>query len=157
MTLAEELRAVVRGEVLSDESTLQKFSRDASLLAVTPAVVVGPKDVNDIEQLVRYVAAHKKESPGLSITPRSAGTDMSGGPLNESIILDMLPHFAGVKNVDGIHQEATALPGTFYRDFEKATLARGLILPCYTASREINTVGGMVGNNSAGERRDARP
>ena len=152
MSLAQDLREIIRGEVSDDPATLSKFSRDASLLNVTPTVVVAPKDVSDIEKLVRFVAEHKKDNPELSITPRSAGTDMSGGPLNDSIILDMLPHFAGVKNVDQIHQEATVLPGTFYRDFEKDTLARGLILPCYTASREINTVGGMVGNNSAGEK-----
>jgi FAD/FMN-containing dehydrogenase len=40
----------------------------------------------------------------------------------------------------------------FYRDFEKSTLSKGLLLPCYTASKSLNTVGGMVGNNSAGEK-----
>ena len=40
----------------------------------------------------------------------------------------------------------------FYRDFEKITLGKGLILPCYTASKSINAIGGMFGNNSAGER-----
>jgi len=40
----------------------------------------------------------------------------------------------------------------FYRDFEKITLEKGRILPCYTASKSINAMGGMYGNNSAGER-----
>jgi FAD/FMN-containing dehydrogenase len=43
-------------------------------------------------------------------------------------------------------------PGVFYRDFEKETLAKNLILPCYTASKSLNTVGGMLANNSAGEK-----
>ncbi len=43
-------------------------------------------------------------------------------------------------------------PGMFYRDFEQQTLKRGLILPCYTASKSLNTVGGMVANNSAREK-----
>lgn len=46
----------------------------------------------------------------------------------------------------------TVEPGMFYRDFEKITLEKGLILPCYTASKSINAMGGMYGNNSAGER-----
>ncbi len=46
----------------------------------------------------------------------------------------------------------TVQPGMFYRDFEKLTLEKGLILPCYTASKSLNAVGGMYGNNSAGER-----
>ncbi|MBY0376903.1 FAD-binding protein, partial [Patescibacteria group bacterium] len=43
-------------------------------------------------------------------------------------------------------------PGMFYRDFEALTLQKGLILPCYTASKSLNAMGGMYGNNSAGER-----
>ena len=43
-------------------------------------------------------------------------------------------------------------PGVFYRDFEKATMASGLILPSYPASREIAAMGGIVSNNSGGER-----
>jgi len=46
----------------------------------------------------------------------------------------------------------TVQPGMYYRDFEKITLEKGMILPCYTASKNINAVGGMYGNNSAGER-----
>jgi FAD/FMN-containing dehydrogenase len=44
-------------------------------------------------------------------------------------------------------------PGAFYRDFEKATLAKGdQILPSYPASRQIAAMGGIVNNNSGGER-----
>src|ERR1700690_3431018 len=42
--------------------------------------------------------------------------------------------------------------GMFYRDFEKITLAKGLILPCSTRVKSLNAIGGMFGNNSAGER-----
>ncbi|MEK7114283.1 MAG: FAD-binding oxidoreductase, partial [Patescibacteria group bacterium] len=42
--------------------------------------------------------------------------------------------------------------GVFYRDFEKATIGKGLILPSYPASREICAMGGIVSNNSGGER-----
>ncbi len=75
---------------------------------------------------------------------------MSGGPLTESIVIDMLAHFNKVLEVgkDFVITE----PGVYYRDFEKETLKKGLLLPPYTASRELNTVGGMVGNNSAGEK-----
>jgi FAD/FMN-containing dehydrogenase len=47
---------------------------------------------------------------------------------------------------------AVVEPGVFYRDFEVESLKRGLLLPCYTASKSLNTVGGMVANNSAGEK-----
>ena len=48
--------------------------------------------------------------------------------------------------------EARVLPGTFYRNFEKETLKQGLLMPCYPASKNLCTVGGMVANNGAGEK-----
>ncbi|HEY4506247.1 MAG TPA: FAD-binding oxidoreductase, partial [Candidatus Paceibacterota bacterium] len=152
MNLVQELKVRVAGEVKVDDETLKKFSRDASLLEVKPQVVLAPAGVEDIKKTVRFVSESKKENPNLAITARAAGTCMSGGPLSESIVLDFLPHFQGVKSFDLAKKEVTVLAGTYYRDMEKETLKRGLILPCYTASKEINAVGGMVGNNSAGEK-----
>jgi FAD/FMN-containing dehydrogenase len=102
-----------------------------------------------MQHLVRYTYAHHGD---LTLTARSAGTDMSGGPLTRSVVVDMLSHFNAPPTVDAAAKTATTQPGVYYRDFEKATLQYNLLLPCYTASREINTVGGMVANNSGGEK-----
>jgi FAD/FMN-containing dehydrogenase len=116
--------------------------------------VVFPKNNEDIKKLVKFVAENKilrqaQDKPALSLTARSAGTDMTGGPLTESIVLDFTKHF---NHVSVANQKAVSQPGVFYRDFEKETLKRNLLLPCYTASKSLNTVGGMVANNSAGEK-----
>jgi FAD/FMN-containing dehydrogenase len=75
--LPEKLSKIIKGEVLSDESTLNLYSHDASLFEVKPQVVVNPKDINDVKALVKYVNENKKNNPSLSLTGRSAGTDMS--------------------------------------------------------------------------------
>ena len=147
--LKEKIKAFFKGDVLNDEETLTKYSHDASLLEVRPQLVVFPKDAADIQELVRFVNNNKEFYPDLSITPRAAGTDMSGGPLNESIILDVTKYMHGFA-IEG--DVATVLPGTFYRDFEKETLARNLLLPCYPASKNLCGLGGMIANNSAGEK-----
>ena len=152
MSLAEEIKKIVKGEVRDGADVLKAFSSDASIFAVHPELVVAPHSPEDVMALVKFVNEHKSEYPHLSLTARAAGTDMSGGPLSESIVLDFMTYFQGVKNVDEGKQESTVLPGTYYRDFEKATLEKGLLLPCYTASRELCTVGGMVANNSGGEK-----
>ena len=72
---------------------------------------------------------------------------MSGGPLNDSIIIDFANFNKIIEVVGGY---AITEPCVFYRDFEKATLAMGLLLPSYPASREICTVGGMPANNAGG-------
>lgn len=135
------------GDVDSNEDTLETYSEDTSIFKIMPSVVVYPKDAADLSTLIHYVHTRRGE---LSLTARSAGTDMSGGPLTSSIVVDFLRYFNQVKEVDA--HTAVTQPGVFYRDFEPETLKHGVIMPSYTASRELNTVGGMVANNSAGEK-----
>src|SRR3989344_2382121 len=86
----------VKGEIDISEETLTKYSRDASIFEVRPACVVHPKDSEDVKALVKFVASNKEKDPNISITARSAGTDMSGGPLNEGIIADFTTHFNSI-------------------------------------------------------------
>lgn len=146
MSLAAALKTLVQGEVIDAPEVLETYSKDASIFKVKPAVVIFPKDPQDIGALTKYCL----ENPGTTLTPRAAATCMSGGAINDSIILDMTRYFNRVLSVS--EEKAVTQPGVFYRDFEKETLRCGVILPCYTSSRELCTVGGMVGNNSAGEK-----
>jgi FAD/FMN-containing dehydrogenase len=148
--MKEELQKIIKGEVTDDAAVIKEHDHDASLLKVTPKLVVFPKDSADIENLVKYVALHKKNDPTLSVTARAAGTCMAGGSLNESIIMDVCKNMQGIIYMD--RAKSTVLPGTYYRDFEKETLKFDSILPSYTASKSLNTVGGMVANNSGGEK-----
>ncbi len=148
--MKEEIQKIFKGEVEDGEETLTKYSHDASVFEVRPKVVCFPQDSEDVQNLVKWVSENKEKYPGLSITSRCAGTDMSGGAIGESIILDFTKHMN--KLVSFEDDKITVQPGMFYRDFEKITLEKGMILPCYTASKSLNAMGGMFGNNSAGER-----
>lgn len=145
MTLA--FPATFKGEVDTRDKTLERYSEDTSIFHLRPKTVVFPRDTDDLKVLVAFVRQYHGE---LSLTARAAGTDMSGGPLSDSIVVDFIRHFTHINHVDG--SSAVTEPGVFYRDFEKETLKHGVIMPSYTASRELNTVGGMVANNSAGEK-----
>jgi len=138
------------GDIEDSAATLTTFSHDASLLEVRPKIVLFPKHADDIKAVVHFVRINKSAYPDLSITVRSAGTCMAGGPLNDSIIMDVTRYMHGIKELTS--EYARVLPGTFYRDFEPAAAKLGVLLPCYTASKNLNTLGGMVGNNSAGEK-----
>ena len=139
-----------RGDVDYSPETLVTYSHDASLFEIKPQVVVFPKDSADVQTLVRWVNAHQKESPHLSITARSAGTDMSGGAINASIIADFSRYMNAIHEVTS--EYGVVEPGCFYRDFEKETLKYDRVMPTYPASRDICAVGGMVSNNSGGEK-----
>lgn len=146
----QSLKTLFPEGILSDDATLEKYAQDASLLYVRPEIVLFPKNAEEIKKLVKWAAENKKNDGSISITARAAGTCMSGGPINDSVIIDMTRYFHGIESMS--ISEARVLPGTFYRDFEKETIRRGAILPSFTASKDMNTVGGMVGNNSSGEK-----
>lgn len=148
--LIENLKQIIKGDVAVDAETLAAYSHDASLFEVKPQVVVFPKDEDDVKTLVKFVADHKGEYPELSLTGRSAGTDMSGGSINESIIVAFGKYMNNFKGING--NIATAEPGMFYRDFEKETLKKDLIFPSYPASRQLCAMGGIFNNNSGGEK-----
>lgn len=149
--LKQKLRdAGFAGETQDDATTKEFYSHDASLFEVKPQLVVFPKNADDVQTLVKVVTQHKKTMPELSITARSAGTDMSGGAINESVIADFNKYFTRIEKVSATL--AHAQPGVFYRDFEKATLKHKAIMPSYPASRDLCTIGGMVANNSGGEK-----
>ena len=148
--MKEEIQKFFNGDIDDTLETLKAYSHDASLFEVLPKIVLFPKDSLDVQNLVKWINLNKKKYPSLSITPRCAGTDMSGGDLGESIILDFTKHMN--KLISFSEDKITIQPGMFYRDFEKITLEKGHILPCYTASKSLNAMGGMYANNSAGER-----
>ncbi|MDP1707162.1 MAG: FAD-binding oxidoreductase, partial [bacterium] len=133
-------------------------ARDTSLFERMPELVVYPVDANDVSELVRVVGAERERGAEVSLAARSGGTDMSGGPLTTSVVVSFTKHMNHMGEVhvgrtssymDGY---AVTEPGVYYRDFEKATMEKDLILPSYPASREIAAMGGIVANNSGGER-----
>ena len=150
--MKEELQKIIQGDVDDSDETLTKYSHDASIFEVRPKFVIYPKDSTDVQALVKWVSQNKEKYPDLSITARCAGTDMSGGSVNESIILDFSKYMNQLVNFPNEQKLITVQPGMFYRDFEKITLSKNLLMPSYTASKNICAVGGMVANNSGGEK-----
>jgi FAD/FMN-containing dehydrogenase len=77
---------------------------------------------------------------------------MSGGSLSHDYIISFTEYLNQIHHLDVQDKSIILEPGVYYRDMEKATLASGLILPSFPASRELCAIGGMIGNNSAGEK-----
>lgn len=150
-SIKEQLKSAgFKGEMDDSGASREFYSHDASMFELKPKLIVRPLDASDVEILVKFTADHKKADPNLSITARSAGTDMSGAAINESIIVDFLSHFKKVNNVTST--EADTQPGVLYRDFEPLTFEHQALMPTYPASRDLASVGGMVNNNSGGEK-----
>jgi len=144
-----QLKTIIKGEIITDAKSREFYSHDASIYELVPDAVLAPKDSKDIQNLVKFVNKNKRLHPTLSITPRSAGTDMSGGAIGSSLVIDMTKHFSQIEGLKGslLHTQ----PGVFMRDIDPFLADKQLMLGCVPASRAICTIGGMVGNNSGGE------
>ncbi len=144
------IRVGFGGDIEDSSEVLEEYSHDASIFEIIPQLVVAPHTAEDVEKIVTLVASKKKKNKHLSLTARSAGTDMSGAAINDSIIVDFskyLNNIISVNNKTGVTQ-----PGKLYREFDEETQKHGALLPSYPASRLLCTVGGMVNNNSGGEK-----
>lgn len=147
----ETLRKVFSGDIDNSSETLTNYSHDASLFEVRPKLVVFPKHSADVIALVQWANSENTKKPGsVSLTARSAGTCMSGGSLNDSVIIDFTRYMNLIISVSD--DAAVMQPGVFYRDLEKETLKRARVMPSYTASKNLCAVGGMFGNNAGGEK-----
>ena len=149
--LREKLqRTGFSGELDDSAEAKELYSHDASMFEIIPEIIAKPKNADDVSRLVKFVAENKKKNPELSLTARSAGTDMSGAAINDSIIVDFNAHLNKLIKIDA--KKATVQPGMFFRDFDNETIKLDALLPTYPASRDLCTVGGMVNNNSGGEK-----
>lgn len=152
MTMEEIKQALTRygfgGECDDTPVTLEKYSHDASMFEIKPQLVIAPKTAKDVEAAVKVVAERKAHDAHLSLTARSAGTDMSGAAINDSVIIDFQRHLNEFISLKG--DKATVQPGIFFRDFDTKTGDQ--LLPTYPASRDLCSIGGMVNNNSGGEK-----
>ncbi len=139
------------GEIKNDQPTLENYSRDASVFRIMPEAVAIPKTNDDIKALVHYILDQRASgNSAVSLTARSAGTCMSGGPLSESIVVSFTEFLTQIGEVKD-NTIATG-PGAFYRDVEKKTLASGMVFPSYPASKALCAMGGIINNNSGGEK-----
>lgn len=150
MSLRETIAPSIRGDVTDAPEELDRFSRDTSIFRRRPSLVAHPKNAEDLGLLVKKVHELRETGEAVSLTGRSGGTDMTGGPLTDSIVVSFTKYMNNLLEIGADY--AVAEPGIYYRDFEKATMEKiGMLLPSYPASREICALGGIVSNNSGGE------
>ena len=139
-----------QGDISSNKEDLEKFSTDESIFSVHPQIVIAPKSKRDLEIAVKVIDVHTKTFPSLSLTPRAAGTGLSGGSLTDSIVVDVMKHLNDV----GVYNEKdgtiTVGPGVMFPVVEKILAAHGRYLPAFPASKDICAIGGCVGNNCVG-------
>ena len=148
-----ELRnAGFRGGLSTKKADLARYSTDESIFSIKPQIILQPRDAKDIATAVQCIGTHTARFPALSLTPRAAGTGLSGGSLTDSIVLDVTTHLNHIHNATKKHGQITFTcgPGAMWRDVEAMLKKHHAYIPSYPASKDICTIGGAVANNAAG-------
>ena len=143
--LVTALRARLDGEVADDDYTRHLFSRDASMYSIVPRVVVCPRHAGDVTAAVALAAEH-----GVPVLPRGAGTSLAGQAVGEGVVLDFSRHLNRILEVDPEARTARVQPGVVRDELNRAAAPFGLMFGPDTATSDRATLGGMIGNNSAG-------
>jgi FAD/FMN-containing dehydrogenase/Fe-S oxidoreductase len=143
--LAAELTRVVDGEVAFDDYTRHLFSQDASMYAMTPAGVVYPRHADDVIATVRLAG-----EAGLPVLARGAGTSLVGQTITPGIVMDLSRHMHAITELDPEARTARVQPGVVQDDLNRAAAPHGLMFGPDTSTSNRATIGGMIGNNSAG-------
>jgi glycolate oxidase len=135
--------------VLTDAENLDRCASDQTEdLHYLPEVVLQPGSVEEISGIMKYCS-----DKGIPVTPRGAGTGLSGGalPVLGGVLLDM-KRFNRILNVDKRNFQVITEPGVITQELQEHLKAQGLFYPPDPASKGSCFIGGNVSENSGGPR-----
>lgn len=145
--VAEALREAGVGGV--DDSALARamYSSDASLYRVPPAVVVTPREVEELPVVLGVC-----RDAGVPLTMRGAGTSIAGNAVGPGVVVDVSRHLNRVLEIDAGAGTALVEPGIVQARLHQAAAEHGLRFGPDPSTRTRATLGGMIGNNACGSR-----
>jgi len=150
--ITQYLNEHILGEVTSAESVRQRFSRDGSVLSVTPELIVSPRVTNDIRKVARFSWQLAEKGHVLPLTARGGGSDKTGASIGKGIILNTIAHLNNIIyiNLKSKDQFVHVQPGVKFGALNETLKSHGMIVPAYPTSSAYSTVGGAVANNASG-------
>jgi FAD/FMN-containing dehydrogenase len=115
-------------------------------------MIVYPRNEQDVRKIARFTWQLAERGKPLPMTVRGSGTDQSGAAIGEGLIIVMPAHMNKILMLDPKKGLVVVQPGAEYGKIQQTLHTHGRFLPPYPASLDYSTIGGAVGNNSAGEK-----
>ena len=148
--ILSDIQSIVGKEwVITSHNAMEKYSHDETEdLHYYPEVVVKPRTVDEVSRLMQLCNEHL-----VPVTPRGAGTGLSGGalPTQGGLLLSM-ERFNEILAIDEQNLQAITEPGVITEVFMDAVAAKGLLYPVDPASKGSCFIGGNVSHGSGGPR-----
>lgn len=145
--LRKALERETRAEVRFDPTSRALYSTDASLYEIPPIGVVVPRTAADAVRAVKLAAEE-----GVPVLPRGSATSLSGQTIGAAIVLDFSKYLNRIGVVDRDRMTVKVEPGVVLNQLNGHLKPLGLFFGPDVSTSDRATLGGMIGNNSAGAR-----
>lgn len=134
--------------VNTDPAEIYCYSRDSTPFQYFADVIVRPADTTEVSEIMKLANENR-----IPVYPRGSGTSAAGSPLpvKGGIIID-LTRMNRILGFDEENLQVAMEPGVICDDLNEFLQDYGYFFPPDPASSSAATLGGMVANNSAGNR-----
>src|SRR5947207_8128106 len=143
--LYEALKSRLQGEVRFDRVSRVMYSTDASIYEIEPIGVVVPRTHEDVFATMEVARDFK-----VPILPRGGGTSLAGQTVGDAVVVDMSKYLNHVLEVNTEEGWALVEPGVVQEQLNLHLKPKGYLFGPDTSTANRATLGGMMGNNSAG-------
>ena len=135
--------------IFTEHTQLGKYAHDETEdLVFYPQVAVSPSNAEQISRLMKLCSENM-----IPVTPRGAGTGLSGGALavHEGLLISM-EKFNKIIEIDERNLQATLEPGVITEELMNAVAEKGLLYPVDPSSKGSCFIGGNIAHGSGGPR-----
>jgi glycolate oxidase len=145
--LLDALAAIVGPEgVVRHPGALASYESDGFLVRARPRAVCLPRTTEEVAAALRLAAIH-----GLPVTPRGAGTGLSGGAtaVGGGLVIGT-SRMNRILKLDAENRLAVVQPGVVNVELSRASEPLGLYYAPDPSSQTVSTIGGNVAENAGG-------
>lgn len=148
--VANYLRSHLTGEVSTRTDVRAARSSDAGVLAVSPELVVLPRNNADIRKVARFAWQIAEKGHVIPITARGKGAASVGGAIGKGIVIDMSRHMNRIFEYEPKQHLVRVQPGASVRSLNESLGLQGVGVAALLSANHDGTVGGAIATNQKG-------
>ena len=143
--LSSQIAGQIEGEVRFDRYSRVLYSTDASVWQIEPIGAVLPRHHGDVRSLLQVCARHE-----VPVLARGGATSLSGQTVGHAVHIDFSKYMNGILETNLEEGWVRVQPGVVQDQLGRHLRPLGYQFGPNTSSASRGTIGGMIGNNSAG-------
>jgi FAD/FMN-containing dehydrogenase/Fe-S oxidoreductase len=134
-------------EIAFDDLTRKLYATDASLYQLEPAAVAFPRSAQQASSIIAAAV-----DANIPITPRGAGTSLSGGAIGDGLIVEFARYNRQITDLNLEARTVRTGAGVVLDQLNAFLKPHGFCFGPDVATSSRATIGGMIANDSSGAR-----